>query len=123
MAKKKIKIDLSGGWRDVLEQAIDVNEFFANESDLDEKTVMEVTDRNVYIYVKLINEIRTDDTILLTASDTRTLFRILMEDYSYLRNEIIGLHNMLHDGIDVIKSCKELSEEIIDEYGLDIDED
>lgn len=123
MAKRTIKLDLSEGWRDVLEQAIDVNDIFALESDFDDETAMEITDRNAHIFVKLIHEIRPDDTILLTASDTRTLFGILMEDYVYLRNEIMELHNILHEGIDVIKSYKELCKEIIDEYGLDIDED
>ena len=66
MAKKKIKLDLSGGWRDVLEQAIDVNDVYAIESDLEDETAMEITDRNCDIFSTLIHNIREDDMRSLT---------------------------------------------------------
>lgn len=71
MAKKKIKLDLSGGWRDVLEQAIDVNDVYAIESDLEDETALEITDRNFIIFSKLIHYIREDDTILFSPSEIR----------------------------------------------------
>ena len=73
MAKKKIKLDLSGGWRDVLEQAIDVNDVYAIESDLEDETALEITDRNFIIFSKLIHYIREDDTILFSPSEIRIL--------------------------------------------------
>ncbi len=123
MAKKKIKLDLSGGWRDVLEQAIDVNDVYAIESDLEDETAMEITDRNFIIFSKLIHYIREDDTILFSPSEIRILFGILMEDFVHLQNDLRETYEILSESIDVIKSYKELVEEIIDEYGLDIDED
>ena len=123
MAKKKIKLDLSGGWRDVLEQAIDVNDVYAIESDLEDETAMEITDRNFDIFSTLIHNIREDDTILFSPSEIRTLFGILMEDFVHLQNDLRETREIMSESIDVIKSYKELVEEIIDEYGLDIDED
>ena len=123
MAKKKIKLDLSGGWRDVLEQAIDVNDVYAIESDLEDETALEITDRNFIIFSKLIHYIREDDTILFSPSEIRILFGILMEDFVHLQNDLRETYEILSEGIDVIKSYKELVEEIIDEYGLEIDED
>ena len=122
MAKKKIKLDLSGGWRDVLEQAIDVNDVYAIESDLEDETAMEITDRNFIVFSKLIHYIREDDTILFSPSEIRILFGILMEDFVHLQNELRETREILSESIDVVKSYKELVEEIIDEYGLDIDE-
>ena len=122
MAKKKIKIDLSGGWRDVLEQAIDVNDVYAIESDLEDETALEITDRNFIIFSKLIHYIREDDTILFSPSEIRILFGILMEDFVHMQNDLKETYEILSESIDVIKSYKELVEEIIDEYGLDIDE-
>ena len=123
MAKKKIKLDLSGGWRDVLEQAIDVNDVYAIESDLEDETAMEITDRNCDIFSTLIHNIREDDTILFSPSEIRILFGILMEDFVHMQNDLRETYEILSESIDVIKSYKELVEEIIDEYGLDIDED
>ncbi len=123
MAKKKIKLDLSGGWRDVLEQAIDVNDVYAIESDIEDETAMEITDRNCDIFSTLIHNIREDDTILFSPSEIRILFGILMEDFVHLQNDLRETYEILSESIDVIKSYKELVEEIIDEYGLDIDED
>ena len=123
MAKKKIKLDLSGGWRDVLEQAIDVNDVYAIESDLEDETALEITDRNFIIFSKLIHYIREDDTILFSPSEIRILFGILIEDFVHLQNDLRETYKILSESIDVIKSYKELVEEIIDEYGLDIDED
>ena len=123
MAKKKIKLDLSGGWRDVLEQAIDVNDVYAIESDLEDETAMEITDRNFIVFSKLIHYIREDDTILFSPSEIRILFGILMEDFVHMQNDLRETYEILSESIDVIKSYKELVEEIIDEYGLDIDED
>ena len=123
MAKKKIKLDLSGGWRDVLEQAIDVNDVYAIESDLEDETALEITDRNFIIFSKLIHYIREDDTILFSPSEIRILFGILMEDFVHLQNDLRETYEILSESIDVIKSYKELVDEIIDEYGLDIDED
>lgn len=122
MAKKKIKIDLSGGWRDVLEQAIDVNDVYAIESDLEDETAMEITDRNFIVFSKLIHYIREDDTILFSPSEIRVLLGILMEDFVHLQNDLRETREILSESIDVVKSYKELVEEIIDEYGLDIDE-
>ena len=122
MAKKKIKLDLSGGWRDVLEQAIDVNDVYAIESDLEDETALEITDRNFIIFSKLIHYIREDDTILFSPSEIRILFGILMEDFVHMQNDLRETYGILSESIDVIKSYKELVEEIIDEYGLDIDE-
>ena len=123
MAKKKIKLDLSGGWRDVLEQAIDVNDVYAIESDIEDETAMEITDRNCDIFSTLIHNIREDDTILFSPSEIRILFGILMEDFVHMQNDLRETYEILSESIDVIKSYKELVEEIIDEYGLDIDED
>ena len=123
MAKKKIKLDLSGGWRDVLEQAIDVNDVYAIESDLEDETAMEITDRNCDIFSTLIHNIREDDTILFSPSEIRILFGILIEDFVHLQNDLRETYEILSESIDVIKSYKELVEEIIDEYGLEIDED
>ena len=123
MAKKKIKLDLSGGWRDVLEQAIDVNDVYAIESNLEEETALEITDRNCDIFSTLIHNIREDDTILFSPSEIRILFGILMEDFVHLQNDLRETYGILSESIDVIKSYKELVEEIIDEYGLDLDED
>lgn len=123
MAKKKIKLDLSGGWRDVLEQAIDVNDVYAIESDLEDETAMEITDRNFIIFSKLIHYIREDDTILFSPSEIRVLLGILMEDFVNLQNDLRETREILSESIDVVKSYKELVEEIIDEYGLDIDGD
>lgn len=123
MAKKKIKLDLSGGWRDVLEQAIDVNDVYAIESDLEDETAMEITDCNCDIFSTLIHNIREDDTILFSPSEIRVLFGILMEDFVHLQNDLRETREILSESIDVVKSYKELVEEIIDEYGLDIDED
>ena len=123
MAKKKIKLDLSGGWRDVLEQAIDVNDVYAIESDIEDETAMEITDRNCDIFSTLIHNIREDDTILFSPSEIRILFGILMEDFVHLQNDLRETYEILSESIDVIKSYKELVEEIIDEYGLEIDED
>ena len=123
MAKKKIKLDLSGGWRDVLEQAIDVNDVYAIESDLEDETAMEITDRNCDIFSTLIHNIREDDTILFSPSEIRILFGILIEDFVHLQNDLKETYEILSESIDVIKSYKELVEEIIDEYGLEIDED
>ena len=123
MAKKKIKLDLSGGWRDVLEQAIDVNDVYAIESDLEDETALEITDRNFIIFSKLIHYIREDDTILFSPSEIRILFGILMEDFVHMQNDLRETYEILSESIDVIKSYKELVEEIIDEYGLDVDED
>lgn len=89
MAKKKIKLDLSGGWRDVLEQAIDVNDVYAIESDLEDETALEITDRNFIIFSKLIHYIREDDTILFSPSEIRILFGILIEDFVHLQNDLI----------------------------------
>ena len=91
MAKKKIKLDLSGGWRDVLEQAIDVNDVYAIESDLEDETAMEITDRNCDIFSTLIHNIREDDTILFSPSEIRILFGILMEDFVHMQNDLIIL--------------------------------
>ena len=123
MAKKKIKLDLSGGWRDVLEQAIDVNDVYAIESDLEDETALEITDRNFIIFSKLIHYIREDDTILFSPSEIRILFGILMEDFVHMQNDLRETYEIMSESIDVIKSYKELVEEITDEYGLDIDED
>ena len=123
MAKKKIKLDLSGGWRDVLEQAIDVNDVYAIESDLEDETAMEITDRNCDIFSTLIHNIREDDTILFSPSEIRILFGILMEDFVHMQNDLRETREIMSESIDVIKSYKELVEEIIDEYGLEIDED
>lgn len=123
MAKKKIKLDLSGGWRDVLEQAIDVNDVYAIESDLEDETALEITDRNCDIFSTLIHNIREDDTILFSPSEIRILFGILMEDFVHMQNDLRETYEILSESIDVIKSYKELVEEIIDEYGLEIDED
>lgn len=120
MAKKKIKLDLSGGWRDVLEQVIDVNDVYAIESDLEDETAMEITDRNFIVFSKLIHYIREDDTILFSPSEIRILFGILMEDFVHLQNDLRETREILSESIDVVKSYKELVEEIIDEYGLDI---
>ena len=123
MAKKKIKLDLSGGWRDVLEQAIDVNDVYAIESDLEDETALEITDRNFIIFSKLIHYIREDDTILFSPSEIRILFGIHIEDFVHLQNDLRETYEIMSESIDVIKSYKELVEEIIDEYGLEIDED
>lgn len=123
MAKKKIKLDLSGGWRDVLEQAIDVNDVYTIESDLEDETAMEITDRNCDIFSTLIHNIREDDTILFSPSEIRILFGILMEDFVHLQNDLRETREIMFESIDVIKSYKELVEEIIDEYGLDLDDD
>ena len=114
---------MSGGWRDVLEQAIDVNDVYAIESDLEDETALEITDRNFIIFSKLIHYIREDDTILFSPSEIRILFGILMEDFVHLQNDLRETYEILSESIDVIKSYKELVEEIIDEYGLEIDED
>ena len=51
------------------------------------------------------------------------LFGILIEDFVHLQNDLRETYEIMSESIDVIKSYKELVEEIIDEYGLDIDED
>ena len=83
---------------------------------------MEITDRNYDIFSTLIHNIREDDTILFSASEIRILFGILMEDFVHMQNDLKETYEILSESIDVIKSYKELVEEIIDEYGLDIDE-
>ena len=84
---------------------------------------MEITDRNCDIFSTLIHNIREDDTILFSPSEIRILFGILMEDFVHLQNDLRETYEILSECIDVIKSYKELVEEIIDEYGLDIDEE
>ena len=46
-----------------------------------------------------------------------------MEDFVHLQNDLRETREILSESIDVVKSYKELVEEIIDEYGLDLDED
>lgn len=121
MAKKKIKLDLSGGWRDVLEQAIDVNDVYAIESDLEDETSMEITDRNCDIFSTLIHNIREDDTILFSPSEIRILFGILMENFVHLQNDLRETRIILSESIDVVRAYKEMVEQFIDEYGLDLD--
>lgn len=77
---KFIKVDLSGGWYDVLREGIRLNTEYATESGIDDETTRHIIGRNNRISEHLERYIREDESIALFPSEFRSIFWILMEN-------------------------------------------
>ena len=118
-----IKLDLSGGWYDVLREGIRLNTEYATESGIDDETTRHIIGRNNRISEHLERYIREDESIALFPSEFRSIFWILMENMLNLQMSLEVTSDYASECVNVLRENKELLDTIIDEYGLDIDED
>lgn len=118
-----IKLDLSGGWSDVLREGIRLNTEYAKESGIDDETTRNIINRNSRISDKLERYIRDDESIAFFPSEFRSVFWILMENMLNLQMSLEVTSDYASECVNVLCENKELLDTIIDEYGLDIDED
>lgn len=120
---KFIKVDLSGGWYDVLREGIRLNTEYATESGIDDETTRHIIGRNNRISEHLERYIREDESIALFPSEFRSIFWILMENMLNLQMSLEVTRDHASECVNILREYKELLDTIIDEYGLDIDED
>ena len=120
---KFIKVDLSGGWYDVLREGIRLNTEYATESGIDDETTRHIIGRNNRISEHLERYIREDESIALFPSEFRSIFWILMENMLNLQMSLEVTRDHVSECVNILREYKELLDTIIDEYGLDIDED
>ena len=118
-----IKLDLSGGWSDVLREGIRLNTEYAKESGIDDETTRNIINRNSRISDKLERYIRDDESIAFFPSEFRSVFWILMENMLNLQMSIEVTRDYASECVNILSEYKELLDTIIDEYGLDIDEE
>ena len=117
MSKRKIKLDLSGGWDEVLEDAININTGkFINAVFADRECVLRRNDR---IYDIL--DSRKGDKISVTVSEMKAIFRMLLESIAIIQMENDEITDYASDCIDALHSYRKMIDEIIDEYGLAAD--
>lgn len=114
MSKRKIKLDLSGGWDEVLEDAININTgTFINAVFADRECVLRRNDR---IYDIL--DLRKGDKISVTVLEIKAIFRMLLESIAVIQMENDEITDYASDCIDALHSYRKMINEIIDEYGL-----
>lgn len=114
MSKRKIKLDLSGGWNEVLEDAININTgTFINAVFADRECVLRRNDR---IYDIL--DLRKGDKISVTVLEIKAIFRMLLESIAVIQMENDEITDYASDCIDALHSYRKMINEIIDEYGL-----
>ena len=118
-----IKLDLSGGWYDVLREGIRINTEYATESGIDDEITRHIIGRNSRISDNLERYIREDESIALFPSEFRSIFWILMENMLNLQMSLEVTRDHVSECVNILREYKELLDTIIDEYGLDIDED
>lgn len=120
---KFIKVDLSGGWYDVLREGIRLNTEYAAESGIDDETTRHIIGRNSRISDSLERYIREDESIAIFPSEFRSIFWILMENMLNLQMSLEVTRDHVSECVNILREYKELLDTIIDEYGLDIDEE
>ena len=114
MSKRKIKLDLSGGCNEVLEDAININTgTFINAVFADRECVLRRNDR---IYDIL--DLRKGDKISVTVLEIKAIFRMLLESIAVIQMENDEITDYASDCIDALHSYRKMINEIIDEYGL-----
>lgn len=114
MSKRKIKLDLSGGWDEVLGDAININTgTFINAVFADRECVLRRNDR---IYDIL--DSRKGDKISVTVLEIKAIFRMLLESIAVIQMENDEITDYASDCIDALHSYRKMINEIIDEYGL-----
>lgn len=118
-----IKLDLSGGWYDVLREGIRINTEYATESGIDDETTRHIISRNSRISDNLERYIREDESIAFFPSEFRSVFWILMENMLNLQMSLEVTRDYASECVNVLREYKEILDTIIDEYGLEIDED
>ena len=120
-----IKLDLSGGWYDVLKESIAMNtrQMKVSGTGDDDAENEVLIYRNGRITEKLEHYIREDGTISIFPSELKVLFWILMENIVYLLADYMDTLANAKECVNMMNKYKELLDTIIDEYGLDIDED
>ena len=120
-----IKLDLSGGWYDVLKESIAMNTrqmkvSGTGDDDAENKVLIY---RNGRITEKLEHYIREDGSISIFPSELKVLFWILMENIVYLLADYMDTLANAKECVNMMNKYKELLDTIIDEYGLYIDEE
>ncbi|MCI7499423.1 MAG: hypothetical protein MSA82_08430 [Oscillospiraceae bacterium] len=120
-----IKLDLSGGWYDVLKESIAMNtrQMKVSGTGDDDAENEVLIYRNGRITEKLEHYIREDGTISIFSSELKVLFWILMENIVYLLADYMDTLANAKECVNMMNKYKELLDTIIDEYGLEIDED
>lgn len=118
-----IKLDLSGGWYDVLREGIRINTEYATESGIDDEITRHIIGRNSRISDNLERYIREDESIAFFPSEFRSVFWILMENILNLQMSLEVTRDYASECVNVLREYKEILDTIIDEYGLDIDKD
>lgn len=118
-----IKLDLSGGWYDVLREGIRINTEYATESGIDDETTRHIISRNSRISDNLERYIREDESIAFFPSEFRSVFWILMENMLNLQMSLEVTRDYASECVNTLVEYKDMINEIAEEYGLDIDED
>ena len=117
MSKRKIKLDLSGGWDKALEDAINMNNsIFIYAPFVDPSRVLRRNDR-IYNLI----EHKKGDTISVSVSEVKAIIRILLESIEIILTENEEITEYAFDCVDALHSYKDILDEIIDEYGLEAD--
>ena len=117
MSKRKIKLDLSGGWDEALEDAININNsIFIYAPFGDPSRVLRRNDR---IYNLL--EHKKDDTISVSVSEVKAIIRMLLESMEIILTENEEIIEYASDCVDALHSYKDILDEIVDEYGFAAD--
>lgn len=118
---KFIKVDLSGGWYDVLREGIKLNTEYAARSGIDDENIRHILNRNSRISDHLERYIREDESIAFFPSEFRSIFWILMENMLNLQMLLEVTGDYASECINTLREYKKMIEEIIDEYGFDKD--
>lgn len=118
-----IKLQLDKGWHDVLVDAVLLNSNHILDNTSSDAEAEKPLLRNSKVINAVEDRLKENGTVKVTAAELRSLFWILMENYYNMQTDLQNAR----DYIDICRKTLEIYgdalEEIIEEYGYDVEGD
>lgn len=118
-----IKLQLDKGWHDVLVDAVLLNSNHILDNTSSDAEAEKPLLRNGKVINAVEDRLKENGTVKVTAAELRSLFWILMENYYNMQTDLQNAR----DYIDICRKTLEIYgdalEEIIEEYGYDVEDE